>query len=129
MADNPMSAALAEIRERHRDIDCAAVAYLSAGDIPRLLSAVEAALKFHQPRQLYERAFDPKGNPRCGHSTETDPDVHYEGDDGEWYCVDLPGGVACSGCAESPDGEYAEWPCDEYTAILAALTGTGKADG
>jgi hypothetical protein len=97
---------------------------MCVGKVPRLLKAVEAALKFHEPRQLHELAFDPRGNPRCGHDPDTDPDAHYEGDDdGELYCESLPDGVACSGCPESPDGEYADWPCDEYTAILAALTG------
>lgn len=92
-------------------------------DVPRLLKALEKALSFHQPCQLHELAFNPNGTPRCGHDPDTDPDAHYEGDDGEWYCESLPDGVACSGCPESPDGEYSDWPCDEYKAILAALTG------
>lgn len=97
-------------------------------DVPQLLAAVDAALKFHQPRQLHELAFNPDGTPRCGHDPDSDPDAHYEGDDGLWYCESLPDGVTCSGCPESPDGEYADWPCDEYRAILAALTGK-EADG
>ena len=91
----------------------------------KAFDSASAALKFHQPRQLHELAFNPDGTPRCGHDPDSDPDAHYEGDDGLWYCESLPDGVACSGCPESPDGEYSDWPCGEYTDILAALTGEG----
>jgi hypothetical protein len=92
----------------------------------KAFDAAEAGLSFHRPRQLHELAFNPNGTPRCGHDPNSDPDEHYEGDDdGEWYCESLPDGVTCSGEPGSPDGEYADWPCDEYKAILAALTGEG----
>jgi hypothetical protein len=123
-----------EIRERGYEngahgVQAARLSDAAAIDVPRLLKALEKALSFHQPRQLHELAFNPNGTPRCGHDPDTDPDEHYEGDDdGEWYCESLPGGVACSGEPGSPDGEYADWPCDEYKAILAALTGK-EADG
>jgi hypothetical protein len=131
MRDNPASAALAKFRERYECVFGAhgrpdlLAAVTVVRDQPRLLKALEAALKFHEPRQLHKLAFNPDGTPRCGHDPDSDPDAHYEGDDGLWYCEDLPAGVACSGCPESPDGEYADWPCDEYKAILAALTGKG----
>lgn len=32
-------------------------------DVPRLLATVDAALKFHEPRQLHELAFNPNGTP------------------------------------------------------------------
>jgi hypothetical protein len=128
MPDNPASAALAEIRQLHRDVDCHAVAYMCVGKVPRLLKAVEAALKFHEPRQLHELAFDPRGNPRCGHDPESDPDAHYEGDDGLWYCESLPGDVVCTTYSEEGTWAWVTFPCPEYTAILAALTGK-EADG
>jgi hypothetical protein len=128
--DNPLSAALEEIRKRNEDrirfyrlTEYTVEHDVAEGDVRRLLKALEAALKHHQPVQLHELAFDPRGNPRCTHDPDTDPDEHYEGDDGEWYCKSLPAGTACSGCPGSPDGEYADWPCPEYEAILAALTG------
>lgn len=130
MADNPASASLAEFRERYECVFGAhgrpdlLAAVKAVRDQPRLLKALEAALKFHEPCQLHELAFNPDGTPRCGHDPETDPDAHYEGDDdGELYCESLPDGVACRRCPESPDGEYSDWPCAEYKAILAALTG------
>jgi putative transposase len=91
----------------------------------KAFDAAEAALRFHQPVQLHGLAEDFKGNVTCGHGPDYDGDAHYEGDGGEWYCESLPGPVACSGCPGSPDGEYADWPCDEYKAILAALTRSG----
>jgi hypothetical protein len=48
-ARDDLSVKLAEIGERHRGIDCAAVAYLSAGDVPRLLAVIEMLLKAHAP--------------------------------------------------------------------------------
>jgi hypothetical protein len=141
MADNPASAALEEIGAQ---LEAAALAFPASGIDParaataagtlhgnalKALAGVEAALKHHQPVQLHGEAEDSKGNATCGHGQDYDGDAHYEGDDGLWYCESLPGPVACSGCPGSPDGEYADWPCAEYNAILAALTGKETPDG
>jgi hypothetical protein len=123
-----LSAALAEIRERHRNIDCAAAAYLSAGDVPRLLALAGAALKHHRPEPLYGNA-STEGEPgACPH--DPDSPLHFEADDGsgEWLCEGRPEGVVCS-CTESADGEQVPWPCDEVADILAALTGKEAGSG
>jgi hypothetical protein len=134
MPDNPATVALEEFRERYECVFDAhgrpdlLAAVKAVRDVPLLLKALEAALKHHQPVQVHGTAEDSKGNVTCGHGPDYDGDAHYEGDDGLWYCESLPGPVACSGCPGSPDGEYADWPCDEYKAILAALTGKEAPD-
>jgi hypothetical protein len=93
-------------------------------DVPRLLKALEAALSFHQPRQLYGMVEDFKGNVICGHGQDYDGDLHFEGDDGLWYCKDKPTVTVCATCCDGPSGDLmAEWECPTYKAILAALTG------
>lgn len=130
MADDPLKAALDEIRARGYENGAhgAQAAHLSdaaAIDVPRLLSAVDAALKHHRPSPSYGRAFDAKGNPRCTHDPDGDHGEHYEDGWGEWYCTDLIGGWVCATCGED-DGcglLPVAWPCAPYRDILAALTG------
>jgi hypothetical protein len=88
----------------------------------KAFGAAEAALKFHLPVQLHGMAEDFKGNVTCGHGPDYDGDEHYEGDDGLWYCKGKPTVVICSTCL-GDGGDGAIFPCDEYKAILAALTG------
>lgn len=133
---DPLSAALEEIRERNegRIAFCAYTEYtvehdVAEGDVRRLLKVAAAALKFHRPRQLHELAFNPDGSPRCGHDPDTDPDSHYEGDDGEWYCESLPGDVVCTTCSEEGAWAWVTFPCPEYEAVLTALTGKGNDSG
>ena len=93
--------------------------------VPRLLGAVEAALKFHERHPLYGNASTDDEPGACPH----DPDApeHFEDADepGKWLCLAKFEADACSGCTGTPDGEYADWPCPEYEAILAALKGEG----
>jgi hypothetical protein len=126
MADNPAAAAVAEIEKR------AAIAYTSparlaefGADIPLLLAAVNAALACHQRTDLYGNAATGDEPDACPH----DPDdaLHFEGDC-EWLCEGKPEGAACSSCTDE-DSVPVEWPCPEYAAILAALTGKGNDGG
>jgi hypothetical protein len=91
----------------------------------KALAGVEAALKHHQRVPLYGSASTEEEPGACPH----DPDsfLHFEADDGsgEWLCEGKTEGAACS-CTESADGEQLPYPCDEVTAILAALTLTSS---
>jgi hypothetical protein len=134
VADDPLSAALAEIRKR-REVtfadpagkgrpDLILAIKVARDDAPRLLSAIDAALKHHQPEPLYGNAAT-EGEPgACPH--DPDSPLHFDAADGsgDWLCEGRPEGVVCS-CTESSDGEQVPWPCDEVADILAALTGKG----
>lgn len=97
-------------------------------DIPRLLAAVEKACSFHQRFPLYGNASTDDEPGACPH----DPDhgLHFEPaeEPGEWLCQGRHEGAVCSTCTDGPGGERLPWPCDEYAAILAALTGRTVAD-
>lgn len=121
-----LAAALAEIRQRHEGIDCAAAAYHSCGDIPRLLAALDAALSHHERIPLYGNAATEDEPGACPH--DPDSGLHFESDDGEWLCEGKPEGAVCSSCVDGEGGERLPWPCDEYAGILAALTGRTVAD-
>ncbi len=83
--------------------------------VPLLFGVAEIVCQLHREDKLYLPAAD-EGNPgRCPHDPESDWDEHFEGDDGVWYCTSRPAGSECR-CG-------AEWPCGEYTDVLAALTG------
>jgi hypothetical protein len=88
--------------------------------------AAAAALGFHERVPLYGNAATGDEPAACPH----DPDdaLHFEdaGEPGEWLCRGKPEGAACSSCAE--DGLPVAWPCPEYSAIAAALTGKGNDD-
>jgi hypothetical protein len=107
---------------RHPDAEFIAAA---RSDVPRLLAAVEAALEHHQPVQLHGTVKDCQGYTACGHDEDYDGDLHYEGDDGVWYCKDHPTVTVCSGCIGEA-GASVLWQCPEYRDILAALTGEGE---
>jgi hypothetical protein len=151
VADDKLAAALAEIRAAdsspvlallseaaraarkgyapwfaEEEIDAADNA-VTALDLARgcLLGAVEAALACHQRTALYGNAATDDEPDACPH----DPDdaLHFEDADepGEWLCEGKPEGAVCSSCVDGEGGERMEWPCPEYSAILAALTGKG----
>jgi hypothetical protein len=99
------------------------VTWVVATGAPRLLAALDAALTFHRPYHLYGLLdSDPEDAPcSCGHDPEAG--CHFEGDDGEWLCGCRIERTVCEACSSEPDGEYQDWPCDEYQAIARALTG------
>lgn len=132
MADDPLPAELAAIRD---DVAMASLGPMPTAPrrvvkrhAPRLLAALEAALRHHQPEPLYGNAAT-EGEPgACPH--DPDSPLHFEAADGsgDWLCEGRPEGVVCS-CTESSDGERVPWPCDEVADILAALTGKEKNGG
>jgi hypothetical protein len=100
----------------------------SRQDLSRLLAAVEAALGFHERVNLYGNAAT-EGEPgNCPH--HPDSPLHFEDGDGsgEWLCEGKPEGAVCSTCVDGEGGERIDWPCSEYAAILAALTGKATDD-
>jgi len=140
MADD-LSAALAEIRAQ---LEAAARAFPAGGIDPaqasfaagtlhgnalKALAGVEAAMSFHRRVPLYGNASTGDEPDACPH--HPDSGLHFEDCDGsgEWLCEGKPEGAVCESCTDGEGGERAEWPCGEYTAILAALTGKGNADG
>lgn len=129
MADDPLAAALAEIRERSRWTSSAAgiaapgaTAVKSARDVPRLLAALEKALEFHEPHRLYGLLdSDPEDAPcSCGHDPEAG--CHFEGDDGDWLCECRPERAVCATCYDASE-ERLDWPCGEYKAVARELLG------
>lgn len=91
--------------------------------VPRLLAAVEAAVGFHGRVNLYGNA-STEGEPgNCPH--DPDSHLHFEDPDGsgEWLCEGKPEGAVCSSCVDGQGGDSIDWPCPEYSGILAALTG------
>jgi hypothetical protein len=122
VADDELPAALAEIRH-----DFGLASHMTAIHIAhqgeRVLAATEAALRHHHRTSLYGNAATDDEPGACPH--DPDSPLHFEGD-GEWLCEGKPEGAVCSACTE--DGLPVAWPCPEYSAIAAALTGKG-ADG
>lgn len=95
----------------------------------RAAAALDAALKRHQPRQLYGFIADENHPGRCPHDPDRDWDQHFE-DDGMWYCRDKPVLQVCVSCADGPDGDmWAEWPCPTYADIATALLGEAQTGG
>lgn len=145
MPDDPLKASLAEIRDligardalvdRMRAGGTVGIREFNAaqdrlaGRVPGLLASVEAAAGRHQPVPLYGKASTGEEPDACPHNPDRDWDRHFESDDGEWLCELKPEGTVCSGCPGLPDGERIPWPCDEYEAILAALTGKEESGG
>lgn len=100
MANDPVTAALAEIRKRQEVTfadpagkgrpDLLLAVKVARDDIPRLLAALDAVLAPHAPRPAYGSP----GGLACG------------------YCTDAGGTVL-----------LVTWPCQTRKVILAALTG------
>lgn len=97
--------------------------------VPRLLGAVEAALKIHCPAEVYALSmleYDPREPPRvfCGHTLEeTENDRHAEAGTGGLVCLDKHEATVCAECWEENGGEQVEWPCRTYAAIAGELLG------
>lgn len=130
MADSTLKAVLAEKREALLEAagppapSLEVMTYrcgLAAGAGHAMMQALEAALSFHERAGLYGNASTEEEPGNCPH--DPDSGLHFEdaGEPGEWLCQGKPEGARCSGCGESPDGEYVPWPCEEYQAIAAAL--------
>jgi hypothetical protein len=136
VADDPLSAALAGIRA---ELEAAALAFPAGGLDPargalaagtlhgialKALAAVGEARSFHRPERLYGNAATEEEPGACPH----DPDsaLHFEADDGsgEWLCEGKVEDTVCSSCIDGEGGERVKWPCGEYAAVLAALTGS-----
>lgn len=131
--DDTLTAEVAFLRFRHRKTAlptgepvCDSDRHAWPCHADRALRAVEAALEFHRPLRLYaslDTAGDGDGPCRlCGHDQEAG--CHFEADTGDWLCRCAPQGAVCETCGpeDSADG----WPCAEYEAIAAALTGEDK---
>ena len=119
--------ALRALRESSAIDDYAAATW----DVSVLLAVVDAVLKHHQPKPLHGLAFGGLNHdkPLCAHDPDTDPDAHFEGDDGLWYCRGKIAGRACVSCADEDAADlWAEWPCPTYLAITTALTGNPASD-
>jgi hypothetical protein len=137
VADDELAAVLAEIEGNtlqaeqagmSRDLDRVIYTHgLVTGTAGRLLAGIEAALGFHERVNLYGNAATEDEPDACPH--HPDSPLHFEDGDGsgEWLCEGKPEGAVCGTCAE--DGLPVEWPCPEYSAILAALTGKAANDG
>ncbi len=133
MADDELATALAEIKHDHRqhvsvNFPAPGVCVSNRERWPcqayRAAAAVEAALACHQRTGLYGNAATDGEPDACPH--DPDSPLHFEGD-GEWLCEGKPEGAVCSSCTE--DGLPVAFPCPEYSAILAALTGKAAGDG
>ncbi len=119
-----LSAILAEYAERERLVAMGHVR--DPKDVPRLLAAVEAALEHHKPVQIYGTVEDYRGKVTCGHDEGDDRDLHFEADDGLWYCTSRPTVRVCSSCCDESDADLrAAWPCPTYAGIARELTGKG----
>ena len=87
----------------------------------RLFTLALTVHTMHYPLPLCGPVGDEDNPGACPHDPEMDWDEHFEGDDGNWYCTSMRTGVECR-CG-------APWKCEEYEALLAALTGKGGTDG
>jgi hypothetical protein len=98
------------------------------GELLKALTALDQVPKIHQRVPLYGNAATEEEPGACPH--HPDSDLHFEDGDGsgEWLCEGKPEGAVCSTCIDGEGGERAEWPCGEYEAILAALTGKEAPD-
>ena len=133
MTDDKITAALAPVRERMAACDDGfftdqVACIRSAGDVPRLLAAVEAALSYHQRVPLYGNASTDGEPGNCPHDPDDGLHFEYVDEPGEWLCQGSPEGAVCASCTVDAAGERAPWPCDEYAALLGALTGRSAAD-
>ena len=124
--DDRVASTLAEIRERFSAASKLGYggAILSAADVPLLLAAIEAVLKRHHR----------SGRPVKTHNLCRDHSAlaHYSGRMPREVIEICPECTVtekwvCATCRhECPDDD--EWPCAEYRAITAALTGEEAAD-
>jgi hypothetical protein len=123
VAEDPLAAAIAEKRAELDEFEGV------AGAGHDVMNAVNAALGFHQRTGLYGNAATDDEPDACPH--HPDSPLHFEdaNEPGEWLCEGRPEGAVCSTCVDGEGGERMDWPCPEYAAILAALTGKGNDGG
>lgn len=97
------------------------------GHALKLAGGLEAALRCHERVGLYGNAATEDEPGACPH--DPDSDLHFEDGDGsgEWLCEEKLEAAVCSSCVDGEGGERLDWPCPEYEAILAALTGKATA--
>jgi hypothetical protein len=88
--------------------------HMGTEDLPRLRGVAFVVKQLHREDKLYLSVSDEDHPDVCPHDPEQDWDAHFEGDDGIWYCTSRPAGSECR-CGK-------EWPCEEYAAVLGALT-------
>jgi hypothetical protein len=131
MADDPVAAALAEAGEAVGALPEApatsAVGRLVLTTL-KLAEAVTAAQGFHKPDNLYGNAATLEEPGNCPHGP--DAACHFEAGDGsgEWLCEGRPEGIVCETCVDGEGGGRVDWPCPEYQAIIAALSGNAAPD-
>jgi len=143
MADDPLTAALEEIKRDHRqhvsvNFPVPGVCVSNRDRWPcqayRAASAVDAALKLHRAEPWYCAASD------CEHPEPPDDsddhddwyDDHTSGTGGIVVCLLTQVDSICPECTRlkydtlEPEGDdFVSAPCDTRSAILAALTGEG----
>ena len=155
MADDKLAAALDEIRERgyengaHGTARLARLSDAAAIDVPRLLAALDALLKSHEPRILYRDAENCghecpvatssrgeyyHGNPEWDEWDEWDdshPHGSADGGTGERICLFTEIGTACPACSTlvydvwDGNGFVDASDCLVLPAITRALLGAG----
>lgn len=141
---DPLVAELDPIRQRHAKtqdgFSSNAVAYIeSQADVPRLLSAVDAVLKLHTCVPWYAAA-DGYAHPEPPEDSDEHDDWyddHRMGTTGIEICMQEQVDSYCPECTRlqygtldpEGDGDFVSAPCVTRSAILAGLTGEGKADG
>jgi hypothetical protein len=87
----------------------------------RAASALEAALRHHQPEQLYDTVTDYKGDVKCPHGEEYDGDLHFEAA-GDWHCTAMPTVIVCKTCCDPDDDTLrAPFPCETRKDIEREL--------
>lgn len=87
----------------------------------RLFTLALTVHAMHYPLPLCGPASEEDNPGACPHDPELDWDEHFEADNGTWCCTSNALGTECR-CG-------ADWACEEYEAVLAALTGEEKAGG
>jgi hypothetical protein len=141
MADDRVSAALDEIRERSERVRGVME---SAGDVPHLLAAIDGALARHKVEPLRAHADNGEcGCPVPGEGASADDEIAYDDAHPEGHgpngcgsvCSELVVGYWCTGCAdvaiehgcfETPK-DYPPEKCSVREAVSAALLGEAAA--
>jgi hypothetical protein len=94
-------------------------AFTPAAD--RLFAVAVTVHAMHYPLPICGPASEDDNPGACPHDPESDWDEHFEADDGTWCCTSNALGTECR-CGEP-------WKCEEYEAILTALTGKEESGG
>lgn len=89
-------------------------------DVPRLVAALEAALRLHRHQLVYDLAADKEMPGGCPHGPDYAGEAHFEDEDGEWACASLPVGAVCAACIDE-GGMREGWPCPTVQVITREL--------